>query len=103
MKFVNPNDGSEYSAEADENNADTNLQFGYTKMDGTASNGAKTHLLRLELYPLPGNGAMLDAMVQAMNTAAITTMEQYGVMLDIEGVFSDTPASVVVPNVDTLQ
>jgi hypothetical protein len=103
MKFSNPADGTEYNAQA-ATDTDETLQFASLIMDGATPDGKTMHLLRLELYPLPTNkGDMLNAMMQAMNAAAIQVMEQFGITLDLEAVFAGDGKTFVDDGPDTLQ
>lgn len=79
MKFTDPNNPSAPAVIVQA--VDGCLQFGTDVLDNALPNGDVQHMLRLTLYPLPCDHSMIDAVLAAMNAAAIATLHDHGIGL----------------------
>jgi len=94
MKFVNPTNGTEYEIETEQNT----VGLGSHLLDASAPNGDIQHLLRVEVYPLPCNHALIEEMLRRMNFAALSVMQEFGAGFDPDSaVVSEAPGIATLP------
>ena len=89
MKFTDPsNNDAEYEAPSMDAGTDY-MQIGVCLLNGETSAGHTTHLLRVELYPLPCDHDLIDKVTDAMNKAAIQVLQEHGLGLTFEAEVGD--------------